>query len=400
MALPLPQHETRPRVARTWRRPNRENETSPLLIASAIPAGAQRIRRASQWIERIEASPGYALLRADAQDHIRTIALAILHRSDRLHLSRPTWAWLQEVTGLSRATIARYIARLRKWGLLATVAPGRRGIFAPGGALARIRPGQVTVPPENHDSDPANDAAVYVLCEPAQPREHAPDEESVDISETPPPYMGKNYPRTHAREETSPNSRPLRGPKHYLKAATRLHSGAAWRHLEPWPGSVTPSSQDNRLAAAGELQNRLPVLRQISTKHVRAICRPFFLAGWTVRDLIEAIDHRPDGSRWPHSGATGVGNVGAWLTHRLSPWQTHDGGIRRSPTQRRQTQRAETRARTRAMLETQRHTRQQITADPQRHNTARDRFFAWWETKKRAARRSPGQVSKPYKPAP
>src|SRR5699024_7337442 len=138
----------------------------------------------------------------------------------------------------------------------------------------------------------------------------------------------------------------------------------------------------NRLAAAGELQNRLPVLRLITTKHVRAITREFFLAGWTVRDIIEAIDHRPDGTRWPHSGATGVGNVGAWLTHRLSAWRTHDGQPHRSPTKSRETQRLEQLARTRSQLEQERTLREHIAANPTKHDKARERFFAWWNTQK------------------
>lgn len=369
-----------PRVARTWRRPSRENETSPLVIASAIPAGSQRIRRASQWIEHIEAAPGFALMRADAQRNMLAVAYALLHRSDRLHLTRPTWGWLQDTTGLSRASVARYIARLREWGLLATVAPGRRGIFAPGGSHARLRPGAAPIPATNGEGQPANDAAVYVLCEPATktniPIEEPDDETSVDISETPPPYRVNEYPRTRTRAKGSPNSWPLRGPDSSFRAAARLQGGAAWRHLDPWPLSVTPSSQDNRLAAAGEVQSRLPVLRRISTKHVRALLRPFFLAGWTPRDVIEAVDHRPDGTKWPHYGAKGVDNVGAWLTYRLNAWRSSDGQPHRSPTKRREAARAHEQARTRALLEAQ-HEAAQRSQTP-KSQAAAAQFFAWW----------------------
>jgi len=399
VALPLPQHETRPRVAPKvrLRRPNRENESNPLLIATAIRNGFQRVKRASRWVERVEQSPGFVLLRTDAQERMIRLAMAIVHRTDRDRLSRPTRAWLAQVVGVSERTITRYIARLHHWGLLATVAPGRRGTFAPGGRNARSRPG-TPIPSQNHPDDPANDAAVYVLCEPAQPREHAPDEESVDISVSPPPVRVIENPYTHARARKYPQSTPLRGADSSKRAAKRLQKEAAWRYGITWDPLVTPSSQDNRLAAAGELQNRLPALRHIRTVYVRSICKPFFDAGWTIKDLIEAIDHRPDGTRWPHSGTRGVENIPGWMKNRLRAWITHDGTIHRSPTQRRRARRAAAQARTRAMLEHQAEVRATINADPDRHNTARDRFFAWWETKKRAARRTPGQVSKPYKP--
>ena len=58
------------------------------------------------------------------------------------------------------------------------------------------------------------------------------------------------------------------------------------------------------------------------------------LAGWTVNDVLAAIDHRPDGTAWAHDGATGVQQVGRWLTHRLSAWRDGHGTVLRSPSQR------------------------------------------------------------------
>ena len=56
------------------------------------------------------------------------------------------------------------------------------------------------------------------------------------------------------------------------------------------------------------------------------VIRPFFGAGWSVGDLMVAVDRRPDGSAWPHSGDRGVREPARWLIHRLAAW-LDDGGV-------------------------------------------------------------------------
>ena len=74
------------------------------------------------------------------------------------------------------------------------------------------------------------------------------------------------------------------------------------------------------LGLARELQERLVVLRGCSDRYVMRVIRPFFGAGWSVGDLVVAVDRRPDGSLWPHSGDRGVREPARWLIHRLSAW--------------------------------------------------------------------------------
>lgn len=81
------------------------------------------------------------------------------------------------------------------------------------------------------------------------------------------------------------------------------------------------------LAAARELQAGSFPLRRLSARHLRSVLRPFFAAGWTVPDVRYAIDTRPDGTPWPHSGADGVRHMAAWLRHRLGAWQGPDGPV-------------------------------------------------------------------------
>lgn len=56
----------------------------------------------------------------------------------------------------------------------------------------------------------------------------------------------------------------------------------------------------------------------------------FFSAGWTVADLLHALEHRPDGRPWQR-GAEYRGT--RWLCHRLGAWKTPSGDIRPSASQ-------------------------------------------------------------------
>ena len=47
------------------------------------------------------------------------------------------------------------------------------------------------------------------------------------------------------------------------------------------------------LIAADWLRRRLPVFARCSRKLVRHLCRPYWSAGWSNRDIVHAMDHRP-----------------------------------------------------------------------------------------------------------
>jgi hypothetical protein len=88
------------------------------------------------------------------------------------------------------------------------------------------------------------------------------------------------------------------------------------------------------LAPTREVQRRVPVLSEISTRHLRSVLRPFWRSGWTVSDVLWCLDHTPDGSLWPHTDR--VRHVPGWIRHRLAPW----AGVA-SPSQQRAAQRQE-----------------------------------------------------------
>jgi hypothetical protein len=84
------------------------------------------------------------------------------------------------------------------------------------------------------------------------------------------------------------------------------------------------------LIAADWLRRRLPVFASCTRKLVRHLCRPYWSAGWTNRDIVHAMDHRPG----LFGQATGVlisperiAAPAAFIRSRLAAWRSPAGGI-------------------------------------------------------------------------
>lgn len=330
------------------RRVNVAQESSDDAVQRVLPAGYMRPADQRQWRSVMTESIDAALFRVDRDATTRAVATALMCWADWDTLTtRPTWDTLvadcRRRTGRgSRRTIARAIATLIELHLIARVSHGRRGCFAPGGHLANA--GKLhwsQVPDQNSDGDPDNETAVYVLLVPSTMRlvvNNAVDIAAVDGNGTPPDLriVSETHP-THARE-ASP-AEPLRGtPPQSEPLAARALSGAPRRRLPLWLPHAAAQGQDNMSLAAAEFRRWLPILQRLSVPDVRSLLRPFLLAGWTLSDVLHALDWRPDGSRWPHDGDHGISpdphRVRGWFRYRLGPWVV-DGVARRSPSQRR-----------------------------------------------------------------
>lgn len=351
-ALP---HSPAPRPEPTrLRRVSTARETAHLVVAGGLPDGYERPADQGRWRDHLRVTLGPGQFRADRRATLVAVATALMRHADWDTLTtRPTWAVLvdrcRESAGHgSRRTIARAIATLIELQLIARVASGRRGCYTPEGCRARSRGRGPCLAP---DTCPASEAAVYVLIVPTRLRA-VPDHQVADASHpvdtngTPPPgEVSEAHPvRAHARLKDQ--NEPLRGTDFRGPARAPATSQAIPNRHEPlWPAWATTGSQGARFAASAELQRRLPVLRQISTRDVRSCLRAFFLAGWSVRDVEHALDWQPDGSRWPHDGANGIGPtmVRGWIRHRLTPWTT-EGTPRRSFSQQAEAERAHQRA--------------------------------------------------------
>lgn len=358
------------------RRVSRTLERGPVAIAMAIPKDRRRVRRVREFLEGV-ARYCARVKRSDGARTLLAFAKLLVSYSDKSYTTLVSWQKLASelVTNRGRGdgsrranprTIAKHLAELRAAGLLATVAGGRRGCFAKGGHASRTKMSWRDVPERNADGDPSNEVPIYVLCVPLTPEENdarkteevahraqvsAGSASPVDEMGTPPPWVSSSPP-VRARDAAGHDlAVPLRGPHHSRAAQARRDDPVLRRRPGGWwETSVTPGGQDAALKASHELRVRLPILQRISSKHVRSVLRPFFDAGWTVGDVLIAIDVRPGNGRWSHDGAHGVGNVGAWLAYRLQPW-TNEGAPRRSPSQRLAQRRSEDQARRRVDAE-------------------------------------------------
>ena len=301
-------------------------ERSPKVVSLAIPEGSCRAPHIAAWWTALKNTSGFATLRSDAQASLTRIMKVIVKMTDRATMTAiPTWKLLALIGKVKRATVARHLSRLREWGLLGVVATGQRG--------EATEPGQ----------KPVNDAAVYVLCTPKPPKIVA----NVDRNET--PFL------TSEEEVKTPP---------YARESGPLLNGQFYPGNHPVTGQTRQTAKLNRIDASKEMQRRVPALRTISPKYLAWVCKPFFEAGWTLTDVLLAIDTRPDGTKWPHDGATGIRNIAPWLQRRLSAWTAH-GSPTTSHSQRQkehQAQMAESRRQTLLEREQRRSNRKQMSA--------------------------------------
>ena len=288
------------------RRVDQAHEGSRIAIAGAVPAGSTRAPGQKAFMDAVDAEPAFLHLRGDGYARLRSVARHMALRADwELLTTRPTWAVLATQAGCHVSTVNRCIRLLKRAGLVGVVATGRSRGCAPA-TLGRA------------------EAAVYVLCVPTSPTLSAVPTTPVD--EDDPPSLD-----VLSFKEHPPHTRG----SERKKAGTRTECQTKTSPMHRWrPTSNTPRRPDERQAAAQALQDRFPVLRRVSTAHVASRIRDFILAGWSVADVGFAIDRRPDGTTWPHDGAHGVGNVGAWLRYRLAAWRDETGKVTLSTAQR------------------------------------------------------------------
>jgi len=290
--------------------PTRGTPSIRRALATA-PVPCRPIRRQRDWLALVSDWLALTNARADGQRNARQLAAALAGYADwHTGTARPTWGRLQERSGLSRRTVARWLRRLHDAGLLVTVQSGTTPQFSPGVLT---------------DPDAGNLAAMYLLTAPHAPAkapessaadnagDEAANERAVEESGTPSPSRsGGEQTPTHARKATGTNSRPNGRPGEKLIKDT-CAAGARVLH-RTW-----------RCQQAVQLQDSALALRVLSPAHVAALVRPFLLAGWTVEDLRYGLDHHPDGR--PHWHTAPVTAPAGWALSRLAHWRKPNGMV-------------------------------------------------------------------------
>ncbi|MHC5560860.1 hypothetical protein [Kocuria sp. U4B] len=308
-------------------------ERSKAVVLRAVPTGCRLARHVVAWKRTALEHPALELMRADGRANMRALIDVIAVQQDPASRTwRTTWAWVAERLGVHEDSVGRMIRRLKTWGLLAVVATGRSAAYTP-----------------RSTGKKQGEAPVYALTVTAPsstpgPKATAEEPMPVDINVGPVPPKGA-CPPPHARDEFS--QKDAATPRPTAKAAAQrreVQAALSERSAPLWPAHATvrPSSegatrQDWKHAyrcAGLELQHHALVLRQITTAYVTSVAKRHFEAGWTIADILHALDWTPNGHRYPYDAVHGIENPGAWFAARLRAWTHQDGTPHRSPDQR------------------------------------------------------------------
>jgi hypothetical protein len=323
-------------------------------------------------------------IRADGRANVLTVArLVALYAGWETLESRPTWERLVSRSALSERTVARWLQELRVRGWLAHIERGstpshrpmvlahlgegnRAAVYGlripltPAEALDRALEQLVMrlaadladqVTATNTDS-PAPDRLSAVPA-PACPAEHstalgpADQQQSGtagDLNGSPTGFGSafkdswvSGFSRASAAVDnlgTSPadSTKPPHRPVHPSKGhdqRTALRAGSETSSGPDWALTV-PTSGFTRLIAADWLRRRLPVFARCSRKLVRHLCKPYWAAGWTNRDIVHAMDHRP-GLFGQTAGVRicpdRIAAPQAFIRSRLAAWRSAEGVI-------------------------------------------------------------------------
>lgn len=332
-------------------------------LSYAVPEGSVIAVGQAAWLAALEASPEIALLTERRRSNLLAVAFRVAVGADFDDMtSMPTWEALQRDTQLSRATVARSLQLLRETGLLGLVESGTTAQYRPMALMPiygdenRAAVYLLTIPaalfeePSGAASAPAEGLAEAQPSPTADSRPGgvpAPSHPStVDNFETPallPLGEAKELPRRRA------SARPLRGPDQPSDASGTAQSSPA----AVWPLHKIATTRRDGLRAAERLRSEVPALRgsvtrwdsereayvvddgsahrghagrerqPLTVRHIRSLLREFLRAGWTIADVLYALDHKPDEST--HTWTSTVHSPAGWLRARLSWWLDEHG---------------------------------------------------------------------------
>jgi hypothetical protein len=242
-----------------------------------VPPVPRKQLTQARWLRLPKAHPDAAFLRSDAYANMLAVARAVGWSADWETLrSRPTIAHIMQVTNLSRRSCQRWTRWLELRGFLQVIEPGVTPRFRPG-----ITPG-----------DGNNLAREWLLVQPADPCGNLSGAPSLALD---------------FQED--------------LPAPTRTREDDFSTGPPPWPPGQRPHRRDEIRSAAESLRREHLVLRRISAPALASIARPWFVAGYSVADLLWALEHLPSGHL--HRFGASVRFPRAWVAYRLAFWAGH-----------------------------------------------------------------------------
>lgn len=306
-----------------FRRPCPAAETKEKVILRAIPLGSVRVMRTEQCLAAFHRHPAVALMNRNRRAHLAAVLGVLIARADFATMTtRPTWALISAVTGIPKRSVGRHIASLINLGLLGRVARGRSAKYAPMGP----------------DGERANEAALYVLC---RPDVHTLVSQAasgpVEKIGTPPregSYVLRELSPTHARAKRDTPNRPCNLGGSLIPNRTK--------RVDQWPIHARTATKAQRRGAGAQLRIETLALRALSPRDIASACRVFLQHGWTVHDLLWALDHGPERAHRMDSPRPGdqTSQVRGWLRWRLNQWLDSAGSPLPSRSQRLAAERA------------------------------------------------------------
>ncbi|MEV0307816.1 hypothetical protein [Nonomuraea fuscirosea] len=285
---------------------------SRALIAAAVPRGRRRASSQKAFLLALRESPAVLDLRYDGYGNLLRVAQVIAWAADwKTMCSRPTIAGIVERTGLSKATVKRWVRWLREHGWLGVVEQGSTVRFRKGTSAGL------------DDDGLGNRAALWVICVPRNitpvPTLEGASDQAITVSEPPSVSLPERDKRDPTRTREAPQG-ARRGPR-----------------ISPtWGLNESPRTKRDRLATCERLRQESGVLRRMTAWYLRWLLKAFLLAGWTAGDVLHALDVRSDGSGWTYtwSSADELRHIPGWVRNRLDAWMGGDGQVLMSRSQR------------------------------------------------------------------
>ncbi len=285
---------------------------SKALILASVPRGMRRASDQQAFLRALREDPEVLGLRYDGYGNLLRVAQVIAWAADwNTMCSRPTIAGICERTGLSKASVKRWVRWLREHGWLGVVEQGTTVRFRKGTSAGL------------EDDGLGNRAALWVLCIPRGITPVPPGDASSDqvkrVSEPPSLSLPKRDKEDPTRTREAPR-RARRTPR--ISPTWGLHQ--------------SPGTKRDKLKACERLRQESTTLRRMTAWYLRWLLKPFLVAGWTVADVLHALDVRADGSAWTYtwSSADELRHIPGWVRHRLAAWVDEDGQVLPSRSQR------------------------------------------------------------------
>ncbi|MEV7801185.1 hypothetical protein AB0O14_19045 [Microbacterium foliorum] len=279
--------------------------------AAAIPEGYICTLFSDSWIHTVLRTVDLSNRRADFVQNLHKVSRTLASLLDRQSgIIRVTWTTLANTTSTSRATVARIIAILKEHYLLAVIASGRSAEKTPRGQERRnLAPVYTPIIPAPFTADELIDSNSFY------------DENgNLFVTETPSPIRDKKISYIEAQR----NGTYTKFFKQHYALYAFTHRKALEAKLQSLKHSykTKKARQKALIHLARTLQHHSYDLRVLSAKSILEVTTPFFEAGWSVYDVLYALEYRSDDSPWNTHGSAGMRSMKSWLRLRLNAWMS------------------------------------------------------------------------------